>query len=284
MDERDYEILLALYSTKNITRAAEKLYVSQPSLTYRIKQVEKEVGHPVILRGTKGIEFTNEGELLIKYIKKQQKSYAELISSLQNEDTEISGVLKIGASGTYARYTLPAVLANFHQHFPKVDIKLITGWSSEINKLVISEQVHLGIIRGDYNPTGNRILLNRDRLYIVSKEKIELSDLSNLPAISYATDNSLKNTIEQWWNNNFKKPQKISMHTDRFDTCYEIVLKGLGYAILPEVCIRDQELYLIPLLNNKNEPIYRDTWLAYSDYIQKLKQVSKFIKYIADEN
>ena len=44
MDNRDYEILLELYKTKNITKAADNLYVSQPSLTYRIKQIEKKIG------------------------------------------------------------------------------------------------------------------------------------------------------------------------------------------------------------------------------------------------
>ena len=280
MDDRDYEILLELYKTKNITKAADNLYVSQPSLTYRIKQIEKKIGYSVLLRGNKGIEFTNEGELLVNYIKEQQKSYAEFISSLQKWDKEIRGTLKIGVSGIYARYSLPAILADFHKQYPNIEINLITGWSSEINKLVLKEQVHIGIVRGDYNPTGHRTLLRRDRLYIVSKEKISLPDLPSLSAISYDTDSSLKVIIDQWWKSKFQEPKKTSMHTDRIDTCYEMVLNGLGYAILPEICLENQELHFMPLLDLKNEPIYRDTWLVYSDHVQKLKQVSMFIKHM----
>ena len=280
MDDRDYEILLELYKTKNITKAADNLYVSQPSLTYRIKQIEKKIGHPVLLRGTKGIEFTNEGELLVNYIKEQQKSYAEFISSLQKWGKEIGGTLKIGVSGIYARYALPSILADFHKQYPKIEINVITGWSSEISKLVLNEQVHIGIVRGDYNPTGHRILLRRDQLYIVSKDKIALADLPSLSAISYDTDISLKLIIDQWWKSKFQKPKKTSMHTDRIDTCYEMVLSGLGYAILPEICLENKELHFMPVLDPKNEPIYRDTWLVYSDHGQKLKQVSMFIKHM----
>ena len=125
-------------------------------------------------------------------------------------------------------------------------------------------------------------LLRRDQLYIVSKEKISLPDLPSLSAISYDTDISLKSIIDQWWKNQYQKPQKISMHTDRSDTCYEMVLSGLGYAILPEICLKNEELHFMPLLDQQNEPIYRDTWLVYSDHVQKLKQVSMFIKHMVN--
>lgn len=280
MDERDYEILLELHKTKNISKAADNLYVSQPSLTYRIKQLEKKINYPIIIRGAKGIDFTNEGEMLIDYVIHQQSQYEEFINSLHQRGHEISGTLKLGVSGMYARYALPNILANFHKLYPKVEIDLITGWSSEINKMITNEQVHVGIIRGNYNPIGERILLLRDQIYLVSSHNITLEDLPLIPAIAYTTDTSLKTTIDQWWKDNFRRPQKISMYTDRSDTCLEMVLSGLGYAILPEICLHNKNLHRIPLLDADNNPIYRDTWLTYSRHATNLKQVMKFIDYM----
>lgn len=277
MDERDMEILLELHKTKNITKAAQQLYVSQPSLTYRIKQIEKQIQHPIILRGTKGIEFTNEGELLIDYIRKQQHNYMQFLNSLHVNDEEVSGTLKIGVSGIYARYELPALLAAFYARYPKVDIHVVTGWSGDIHKLVLNEEVHVGIIRGDYNPTGTRIRLRQEQLFVVSKEPIVLEQLPERRAIVYGTDAYLKMTIEQWWSNTFTTRQKIAMQTDRSDTCYEMVLNGLGYAILPEICITDTSLNRLPLLHH-GEPIYRDTWLTYAEHLRQLKQVDTFIR------
>ncbi|WP_083998301.1 LysR family transcriptional regulator [Caryophanon tenue] len=280
MDERDYEILLELYKTKNISKAADNLYVSQPSLTYRIKQIEKKINYPIIIRGVKGIDFTNEGERLITYVLQQRQHYEEFITSLQQNSGEIGGTLKLGVSGMYARYALPAVLAEFHQLYPQVEIDLVTGWSNEVNKMVLNEQVHIGIVRGDYNPTGQRLLLRRDQLYIVSRELITFEALPHLPAILYATDISLKATIEQWWKENFRKPQKVSIRTDRSETCLEMVKSALGYAILPEICLTDTELYHVPLHDKAGNPIYRDTWLTYTAHANHLKQATKFVEFL----
>lgn len=280
MNERDYEFLLKLYETKNITKAAEALYVSQPSLTYRIKQIEKELKHPIILRGAKGIEFTNAGQLLIDYVKQHQHTYEQFKSSLQQLDGEVSGTLKIGASGMYARFALPKLLAAFKERYPRIAINLTTGWSKEVYKLLMNEEVHIGIMRGDYNPTGQRILLSHEKIYVVSKEPIELEQLPSLQAIAYDTDISLKTTIEQWWNMHYHVPQKIAIYTDRSDTCKEMAINGLGYAILPEICLHDAPLYKVPLTDQEGEPIYRDTWLAYPNHLAGLKQVEAFVDFL----
>jgi len=282
MNDKDFEFLLKLYETKNITKAAESLYVSQPSLTYRIKQIEKELQSPIIVRGAKGIEFTNAGQLLLDYVKNQQHTYELFQNALQQLDNEVSGTLKIGASGMYARYALPSLLATFKQHYPKIAINLMTGWSKEINKLLLNEEVHIGIVRGEYNPTGERILLQREKIYIVATEPIDFDKLPSLPAIAYDTDASLKTTIEQWWTTHFTVPQNIAIYTDRSDTCREMALNGLGYAILPEICLEDCDFYKVPLVDEAGDPIYRDTWLAYPKYLLELSQVDMFIHFLAD--
>lgn len=282
MNDKDHEFLLKLYETKNITKAAEALYVSQPSLTYRIKQLEKELHHAIIVRGAKGVEFTNAGQLLIDYVKNQQRTYELFQNSLDQLHNEIGGTLKIGASGMYARYALPSLLADFKKRYPSIAINLMTGWSKKINKLILNEEVHLGIMRGDYNPTGERILLKREKIYVVSTTPIDLAQLPSLPAIAYDTDASLKTTIEQWWATHFTTPQHIAIYTGRSDTCREMALNGLGYAILPEICLEDCAFYKMPLVDEHGEPIYRDTWLSYPKHLCALSQVAVFIDFLKE--
>ncbi|WP_309224997.1 LysR family transcriptional regulator [Paenibacillus sp. JMULE4] len=66
MDEKDFLLLKTLYTEKNISRTAEILYISQPAITYRIQNLEKYFNTPIISRGKKGVEFTAEGECLVK--------------------------------------------------------------------------------------------------------------------------------------------------------------------------------------------------------------------------
>ena len=64
MDEQDWIILKVLFEKKNITKTAESLYISQPSLTKKIQQIEKEYHVEMVIRGTKGVHFTPQGEYI----------------------------------------------------------------------------------------------------------------------------------------------------------------------------------------------------------------------------
>ena len=70
MDEREWQTFLSVVDEGNITKAAEKLFISQPALSYRIRQLESTIGHSLLLRTTDGIALTPQGEIYYKYCKK----------------------------------------------------------------------------------------------------------------------------------------------------------------------------------------------------------------------
>ncbi|MGD9154757.1 MAG: LysR family transcriptional regulator [Bacillota bacterium] len=78
MNEHDWEMLLILAEEKNITRAAERLFVAQSSLSYRIKNLEDELRVPLLLRTKNGILFTSEGEYLLQYAKNMKTQLEQL--------------------------------------------------------------------------------------------------------------------------------------------------------------------------------------------------------------
>ncbi len=67
MEYRDWYILQTLYQEQNITKTAETLYLSQPALTKRLRQIEKEFGVQIVQRGSRGVHFTPQGEYLAKW-------------------------------------------------------------------------------------------------------------------------------------------------------------------------------------------------------------------------
>lgn len=69
MNEKDWVILQTLLENHNITKAAEKLYISQPAITYRLQQIEREFGAQIVARGKKGVEFTSQGEYIVHFAK-----------------------------------------------------------------------------------------------------------------------------------------------------------------------------------------------------------------------
>jgi DNA-binding transcriptional LysR family regulator len=284
MDEKDWNMLITLYEERNITKAAERLYISQPALTYRLHQLEKEFGTGIVTRGKKGVEFTVQGTYLVNYAKEMLLQLRKAKEYIVNMDQSVKGTLRLGVSGMFARYELPRLLKNFLAKYPDVEINLKTGWSSEVNQLLQKEDVHLGIVRGNYNWHGEAYLIREEMISVASHKQIELEELPSLPQINYQTDPSLRMLIDNWWKERFRTPPTIAMEVDRLDTCKQLVLHGLGYAFFPNICLSDDEpLHTIPLISKDQQPLVRQTWIIYRESSMELTLVKAFIDFLKEE-
>jgi DNA-binding transcriptional LysR family regulator len=282
MNERDWVMLHTIFEERNISKAAEKLYISQPALTYRLQQLEKEFGTMIVSRGKRGVEFTSQGEYIAQYARSMILQLRNTKEYVQNMGKEIKGVLRIGVSSIFARYELPFILKEFVSRFPNVEIHLKTGWSVEISHMLNKEEVHLGLVRGNYSWPEEKYLYREEPIVIVSKDPIKnVKDLPDLPRVNYETDHSLKTIIDNWWQETFEQPPTITMEVDRIDTCKQMVLMGLGYAILPSMClVKDDHVHKIKLTRKNNKPITRNTWLLYRERSLSLSAVRAFVDFL----
>lgn len=97
MEERDWLILKTLYEQKNITKTAKILYISQPTLTARIKQIEESLGTKLLYRGNKGITFTETGEYTVKFAEKILGELQDFRETITNMQEDVAGTLRIAA-------------------------------------------------------------------------------------------------------------------------------------------------------------------------------------------
>ena len=281
MDEKDWVAIKTLYEEKNISRASERLFVSQPALTYRIKNLENELGIQLIYKVRGGIEFTSEGLYLVNYSEEMIKKLQQTKDNILNMRNEVRGTLRIGVSSNFAQYKLPKILKKFSSEYPDVQFNVNTGWSTSVMNLLNSSSVHLGILRGNYDWYGVKTMLHEERLCLISKREIDINNLPQLPFIQYQTDSSLKNIINSWWHNRFSEPPLITMETDRQETCKEMVKNDLGIAILPEICLQPSDnLYTYGLTYKNGEKVYRNTWLMYNNDALQLSTVRAFIDFL----
>src|SRR5699024_3941863 len=146
MEEKDCLILLHVYQEKNLGRAAKQLYLTPPALTYRIQQLESRFGVTIIKKNGKQIYFTPEGEQLVKYAKKSLHDLNHLKDSLQG----FKGTLRMGVSSIFALSKLPRILDAFFHQYPDIKTHLNTNFSEQVFNLLISGNIHLAILRGDY--------------------------------------------------------------------------------------------------------------------------------------
>jgi DNA-binding transcriptional LysR family regulator len=141
-----YRTFYTVAQTGSITKAAELLFITQPSVSYAIKQLEDQLGLPLFIRKPKGVELTVEGETLYHHV-------AEGIESLMIGEKAIEqfkllqrGEVRIGTSDTLCKFFLLPYLESFHLEFPDINIHLIHGKTPEIVSWLREGRIDCGIV------------------------------------------------------------------------------------------------------------------------------------------
>ncbi|MFT4415444.1 LysR family transcriptional regulator [Fredinandcohnia humi] len=285
MRSQDWEIIKILFENKNITKTAQSLYISQPALTNRIKQIEKEFGTKIINRGRRGVHFTPQGEYLAKSAEEMLIKLQQIKENISNMDNDVVGTIKFGVSNYFTKYKLPRLLRLFKNQYPNVEFQVTTGWSRDMFNALYKKDVHIAFVRGDYHWQGKKQLLFEEALCIASKNEVSLEELPNLPRIDYKTDNLLKSLVDNWWSENYSKPPLITMEVDQVDTCKEMVANGLGYAIMPSMIVNGVDgIHRINLTDPNGNPLLRKTWMFYHDEALELNVIQAFVTFIKSLN
>ncbi|SDF29691.1 LysR family transcriptional regulator [Sporomusa acidovorans] len=282
MDDKDWLMLQVISEEKNITKTAERLYLSQPAISQRLKNLEREFGIKILHRNAGGVSFTSQGEYLLDYAKVMLTQYRDVKERILNMENTVQGTLRLGTSSIFAHYELPDILRGFREQYPQVEVFLKTGLSHTINRALLRGEISVAILRGDYIWNEGQLLLRNEPICLVSSSPIELNDLPNQPQISYKTDGPLYDIIQEWLRQSFSHPPLNPMEVDNMDTCRQMVLKGLGWAILPEIGLQKHDnLYTRALYWKNGKPLRRKTRLLYQHSSLELSVVKAFVDYIS---
>jgi DNA-binding transcriptional LysR family regulator len=277
-------MLKTLAEEKNITRTAERLFISQPSITYRLHALEDELKIKIVFRTPTGVLPTRQGEMLFEYAKEMLAEEASVKARLLSLENKVAGNLRIASQSTFANYRLPRILKGFLDDYPEVEISLKTGKSLPMVKLLEKGEMSLAIVRGDSPWSGEKYLLMEEPICLASSIPMALDELPNKPRIVYQTSQSLQDLMDRWWCENYTKPSRVSMEVDSMDTCRRMVVCGLGWALLPTICFDEQDsFYTDELRWRSGEPVLRRTWVIYQQASLELSTVRAFIDYLKND-
>lgn len=280
MDKKDWLILEKVFQEKNITKAAEQLYISQPTLTYRLQQIEKEFDVKLFYRGRRGVDFTEQGEILVEYAKDMLKQQQNIEELLWNKENDVRGTLRLSISRTFAFYELPQMLKAFNENFPKVEFYVNTGVNIDVVQSVYKQDSHIGIVRGDHHSPHEDIIITEENISILSAQEIDLNDLPSMRRISYQTDPALEMVINNWWQDNFSRPPISNMNVDNVEIAKRMVLNGLGYCIVPSIVLeKNNHLEKGILKDTGGSPIIWKTRLLYRKELLELAMVREFVDF-----
>ena len=281
MQTSELRILVVLSEEKNMRKASERLFVSQPALSQRLQSIEKSWGFQIFIRSQKGLSLTPAGEKVISFAREVVLKEEKVREQILELEGEVHGTLKLAVASIVGQNWLPEVLKIYVRKYPHAKISLITGWSSEILKSMYEDHVHIGIIRGNPEWKGIKEHLLTDTLYLVDTEIRKIEDVlhTERPFIQFKSDSTYYQEIQDWWHRKFHTTPKRTIIVDQIETCKQMAYNGIGYAILPSVTLKEEErdIYKIPLLDEIGKPLERDTWLLGFESSFKLKQVKAFL-------
>ncbi|OAS86626.1 MULTISPECIES: LysR family transcriptional regulator [Metabacillus] len=286
MQTSELRMLVVLSEEMNMRKASERLFVSQPALSQRLQTIEKSWGFQIFIRSQKGLTLTPAGEKVISFAREVVNKEEMLREQISELEGEVHGTLKLAVASIIGQHWLPEVLKKYVNKYPHAKISLITGWSSEILKSMFEDHVHIGIIRGNPEWKGIKEHLLTDTLYLVDTEISKIEDVlhTERPFIQFKSDSTYYQEIQDWWHNQFQTSPKRTIVVDQIETCKQMAFNGIGYAILPSVTLKEdeQDVFKIPLLDENNKPIERDTWLLGIESSFELKQVKAFLDIVKE--
>lgn len=147
-----------VYKERSFTKAAQNLYISQPSLSARIKKIEEIIGEPLFDRSTTPLQLTEVGKVYIE----AAEEITQIEQRVENHINDLAGLktgnLAVGASTLFAAYVVPSLITQFNQKFPDVHIQLIEGNTAELEEMLGSNALDFVIDNYHYDS----ILYNKE--------------------------------------------------------------------------------------------------------------------------
>ena len=289
-----YEFFLKVSKMGSISKAADKLYISQPALSQQLKNLEKELDASLFIRSNKGIELTGEGKIVYKYFSMSEKLLQEMKKEIRDKKNNVKKI-RISAVPTMCNYSLPCMIYHLKQHYPNTSVELYSRSDSfKIEEELVSERCDIGFvaedIKNDLVLTSKKIfeeeiLLVASNISINYPDFITERELNRYDLINMATENEITRTVSRYIND--FESYKITYNLESIDAIKSCVVNGYGLAFLPYSTIK-KELYNkeMKIINIDNLSIVQNISLvkrvSETDGLKKIisyieKHVSKFI-------
>ncbi len=249
MELRVLRYFLAVVYEENISRAAETLHITQPTLSRQLMQLEDELGTQLFVRGKSKISLTNEGMLL----KRRAQEIIDLTDKTEQEflqpSERIAGIIDIGGGETYTMRYMAECMKTFHEMYPQVSYHLFSGNADDVKEKLDNGLIDIGLLtepvdieKYDYIRLPQKdiwgVLMRKDHP-LANKEFIEPQDLKNESILCSQRDLVVKK-LEHWFGDVFHTIQIISTYNLVYNASL-LVESGMGLAICFEKLINISE-------------------------------------------
>lgn len=255
----------------SVSRAAEALFVTQPTLTARLHGLERELGAPLFVRTPHGMRLTDAGRAMVPYAERALRALVDGRDVLEQVKSASAGHLMIGAAPAVSTYILPELLEKFVKDHPRVEVSVRTGHSEDVVDLVLSDEVQIGLGRAIRNPDLEMHQFHTEELVLVcapahpftKRRSVAMEEVAAERLIMFDLTSSYYEITQAAFLTVGVKLRGL-MELDSIEAAKKMVERGLGVALLPRTAVaREVEAKTLRLVRMKDAPPMYQSIVAY---------------------
>lgn len=267
MTFRHLEIFIAVADLGSMTRASHQLYISQPTVSQAIAELESHYGFPLFERFGRSLSITEQGKAILSYARHIQSLLGEMEQTSERQET--SGLLRVGASMTIGSRILPALLQHLQQDVPEAEFQAIVRNTRDLESMLLKNQLDCALLEGSIHyPELIETPFLRDSLALVCGKSHPLYQeaISDLPSLqdqvflvrepgsgTRELFESVMATAEINW--------KVGWECGDSSSLTYAAERGFGIGVISGSLIRNQQtsgaLYRLPLPDNTFQRTFR---------------------------
>jgi DNA-binding transcriptional LysR family regulator len=290
MADRRLQVFHTVARLLSFTKAAETLHMTQPAVTFQIRQLEEFFNTRLFDRTHNRISLTAAGERVFGYADRILALYAEMDGQVRELTGDVSGILVIGASTTIAEYVLPSLLGEFKEQHAGINIRLQVSNSTGIVHMVEDNAVDVGVVE---SPVTNKNLAVEvcwhDKLVVIfppqhplaRQQKIQVEQLVELPFVGREEGSGTREFISEYLarRNIQLNDLNLNLEVGNPEAIKSAVEAGLGVSIVSQATIV-KELKLGTLAARPlDPPLERPFSIVYQRQKFRLRAMEEFMKF-----
>lgn len=290
MELKEFQYLVVLAEEGSISRAAERLYMAQSSLSQFLQQYERELGVRLFLRTSKGIRLTYSGSCFIEHIKEILREYQQAKNELWDSENMEGGRVTLGISSFRGNRKLPKILSSFYEKYPKVKVDVVEEHSMMLEELLLEGKLDIAIVAMPTVKLKNEVdFLKKDEIFLVANKNhpvmkytyrregtpyrwVKLADAARFGFIMSGPDTILGSTARDLF---YKGKIKYHAENTNISAAMSVSMarEGLGLAFTYQSCAEPYEN--VEYLSIGKEGVFLELGLAFpsNEYHSKASEM-----------
>lgn len=244
MDLSELQVFLTVAREGSFSRAAERLYRTQPAVSLAIRKLEEDLGQRLFVRGARPVRLTDAGTLLQDYAERLINLRDEVKKGLSELEGLNRGELSLGASESSIHSLMPAI-AKFRELHPGVQIRVHRMFSRDIPHEVLNYRLDLGAV--SYVPRDTQLqateILKDELTFVVppkhplaKKREVDVADLGGESFVAHSVESPFRRKVIELFARN-RTVLNMPTEMPTIESIKRFVQMGMGVAIVPRMCV-----------------------------------------------